>query len=255
MRHEAAPLRRQVVDALRQEILDDALHPGERLLENALCERYCVSRTVVREALRQLESEQLITMLPGRGPIVTVLTEDDIRALYDVRRVLEGLAAELFAERADDAETRRMLDHLDEMESTYLRGTVLSRSAAKDTFYAILVEGAHNQVLATSLAGVHTRIGIFRHYAYIDDARVAASMDEVRHIAHEAAANRDPIAARAAAEATSDVRENSRSSRWTACRQPARQLIHRHAPPPAHLIQSALAPWTSRRRHGAASAG
>lgn len=198
--HDAAPLRQKVVEALREDILDDVLHPGERLLENALCARYGVSRTVVREALRQLESERLITMLPGRGPIVTVLSEADIRELYDVRRVLEGLAGELFAERADDAERRALIDHLEDMESTYVRGDVASRSAAKDTFYRLLIEGAHNEVLAENLAGVHTRIGIFRHYAYVDEQRVAVSMSELRVIVAEAAERQDPHAARSACE-------------------------------------------------------
>lgn len=200
IRQEAAPLRQQVVGALRQEILDDVLHPGDRLLENTLCERYGVSRTVVREALRQLESEKLITMLPNRGPIVTVLTDGDIEALYEVRRALEGLAGELFAERASDAQAEALRAHLAEMEATYLRGTVESRGAAKDRFYSLLLEGADNGVLEANLRGIHTRIGIFRHYAYVDEDRVAHSMEELRVIVHGAAKVRDPALARAACE-------------------------------------------------------
>lgn len=200
IRQEAAPLRQQVVGILRQEILDDVLHPGERLLENTLCERYGVSRTVIREALRQLESEKLITMLPNRGPIVAVLTVADIEALYEVRRALEGLAGELFAERASDAQAQGLINHLADMESSYLHGTVQSRGIAKDTFYSLLIAGTHNEVLDASLRGIHTRIGIFRHYAYIDEERVAHSMEELRVIVHAAAKVRDPALARAACE-------------------------------------------------------
>jgi DNA-binding GntR family transcriptional regulator len=200
IRQEAAPLRQQVVGILRQEILDDVLHPGDRLLENTLCERYGVSRTVIREALRQLESEKLITMLPNRGPIVTVLTVADIQALYEVRRALEGLAGELFAERATDEQAAGLIAHLAAMESTYLHGTVETRGVAKDTFYALLLEGAQNEVLEASLTGIHTRIGIFRHYAYVDEERVAHSMEELRVIVHAAAKVRDPALARAACE-------------------------------------------------------
>lgn len=200
VRHEAAPLRRQVVTALRQEILDDVVHPGERLLENTLCERYGVSRTVIREALRELESESLITMLPNRGPIVTVLTVDDIESLYHVRRVLEGLAGELFAQRATDEEARALSEHVEAMDALYLHGDPESRSSAKDTFYRLLVDGTHNQVLAADLARIHTRIGVFRHYAYVDDERVATSMIEVARICHAAAELRDPVLAREACE-------------------------------------------------------
>ncbi len=193
---QAAPLRERVVELLRQDILDDELHPGERLLENSLCERYGVSRTVIREALRQLESERLITMLPNRGPIVTVLTADDIESLYDVRRALEGLAGELFAQRATPDEAAALLAHIADMEESYLRGTLETRTTSKDRFYELLIGGAHNEVLDSNLRGVHTRIGIFRHYAFLDDQRVRHSMDELRGIVDAAARLRDPALAR-----------------------------------------------------------
>jgi DNA-binding GntR family transcriptional regulator len=196
----AAPLRAQVVRLLREDILEGALAPGERLLENSLCESYGVSRTVVREALRQLESENLITVLPGRGPIVTVLAEHDIEALYEVRRALEGLAGELFAVRADEAQAAALLAQVDAMETDYLHGTIASRERSKDEFYRLLLEGASNEVLAEQLHGVHTRIGLFRRLAFVDEHRVEISMEELRGIAIAAAEERDPQAARAACE-------------------------------------------------------
>jgi DNA-binding GntR family transcriptional regulator len=196
----AAPLRQQVVELLRQEILDDVLHPGQRLLENTLCERYGVSRTVIREALRQLESEHLITMLPNRGPIVTVLTAHDIQNLYEVRGTMEGLAGRLFAERATAEQAEALVALIGRMEDTYLRGTVESRGEAKDEFYELLLNGAANDVLRASLRGVHSRIGIFRHFAFVDDERVRISMEELRKIVTAAAVTRDPLAARTACE-------------------------------------------------------
>lgn len=196
----AAPLRQQVVRMLREDILEGVLAPGERLLENTLCEGYGVSRTVVREALRQLESESLITMLPGRGPIVTVLTRHDIESLYAVRRVLEGLAAELFAHEATPTQAGRMRALIASMEDRYLRGTVESREESKEEFYTLLLEGAGNPVLESQLRGVHTRIGLFRRYAFVDEHRVALSMEELRQIVHELAVTRDPAAARRASE-------------------------------------------------------
>lgn len=196
----AAPLRQEVVRLMRQEILEGTLRPGERLRENALCGRYGVSRTVVREAMRQLESESLITLLPNRGPIVTVLTVKDIESLYEVRRKLEGLAGELFASNASDAQARALISHVDRMNTTYLNGDVASRGEAKDDFYRLLMEGAGNPVLDASLQGIHARIGIFRHYAFIDEKRVALSMQELRLIVNAAAVMRDPDAAGRACE-------------------------------------------------------
>jgi DNA-binding GntR family transcriptional regulator len=200
VQHIAAPLRQQVVQLLRQDILDTTLPPGSRLRENDLCQRYGVSRTVIREALRQLESECLITMLPNRGPIVTVLTAKDIESLYEVRGRLEGLAGEAFARRASADDAAALITHLEQMEIRYVHGSLEERGAAKDEFYDLLIRGADNKVLESSLRGLHTRIGIFRHYAFVDPKRVAISMQEVRRIVDAAAVRRDPDLARQACE-------------------------------------------------------
>jgi len=94
----AAPLRRQVVDELRHSIISGRLRPGARLVERELIAMMGVSRTVIREALRQLESEGLVAMIPNKGPVVRELTLVEAKDLYSIRAVLEGLAARLFVE-------------------------------------------------------------------------------------------------------------------------------------------------------------
>lgn len=197
---QAAPLRAQVVDALRDDIVEGRLRPGERLREAMLCERYGVSRTVVREALRQLEAERLITMLPNRGPIVTVLEQPEIEALYEVRRELEGLVGELFARRCSDELATALVDHYAAMDELYLRGTVATREQSKRQFYALLLEGAGNPVLADTLSSIHQRVAIFRHVAFVDDDRVARSMRELARVVDAAAVRRDPDEARRVCE-------------------------------------------------------
>ena len=83
-------LRERAADVIRQAIIDHRLPPGTHLKERELCEMLGVSRTSVREALRHLETEQLISTVPHRGPVVVSLTADDARQLYQVRAVLEG---------------------------------------------------------------------------------------------------------------------------------------------------------------------
>ena len=95
----AAPLRRQVLDELRQSIIAGRLAPGARLVERELTAMLGVSRTVVREALRQLESEGLISIIPNKGPVVRELTLGEATDIYSIRAVLEGLAARRFVER------------------------------------------------------------------------------------------------------------------------------------------------------------
>ncbi|MBM7517448.1 GntR family transcriptional regulator [Nocardioides nitrophenolicus] len=197
----AAPVRQEVVRAVRQDIVQLELRPGQRLAEPMLCERYGVSRTVVREALRQLESEGLITLLPNRGAIVTLLTRCDIIAMYEVRACLEGLMGECFAARAGDEQARGLVAHLERMDREFLPGDLATRIVLKDEFYERLLTGADNEVLRENLERIHLRIGIFRHFAFTDDERVRLSLDELRRIVDAAAVRRDPDDARAACAA------------------------------------------------------
>jgi DNA-binding GntR family transcriptional regulator len=196
----AAPLRQEVVRLLREEILDQTLQPGQRITEAYLCERFGVSRTVVREALRQLESESLITLLPNRGPIVSVLSRHEIESLYEVRRSLEGLAGELFARRASDGLAESLVCHYSVMQDRLPPADLAERGKLKEEFYRMLLEGADNPVLTTTLHGIHARVAVFRRYAFQDDARVAHTLDELATIVHTAAELRDPVAARKACE-------------------------------------------------------
>src|SRR5690606_4359359 len=91
----AAPVRRQVAKVLREAITSGRFAPGQRLIEKDLCELLGVSRPSVREALRELESEGLIEIIPNRGPLVKRLTAADAASVYQVRAALEALAARL----------------------------------------------------------------------------------------------------------------------------------------------------------------
>jgi DNA-binding GntR family transcriptional regulator len=196
----AAPLRQQVTRLMREDILDGHFEPGVALREGALCEAYGVSRTVVREALRQLESERLVTVVANRGPMVTVLTPPDIDALYEVRRALEGLAGELFARHASAETAQALVDLRREMETTYLRGTVKTREASNDSFYRLLLEGAGNPILAEEVTRLHARIQVLRRYAFVDDQRARISFAAFGAIIDAAAISRDAAVARAACE-------------------------------------------------------
>ena len=196
----AAPLRQQVVRLIREDILNGALVPGQRLVESGLCETYGVSRTVIREALRQLESERLIKVMPNLGPIVTILTESEIRALYIVRGTLEGLAGELFALNASKQDCKDLLDLADRLDAQYRKGDVDSREAIKAEFYQLLLRGARNEVLTEELRSIHARIAIFRRFAFVNEERVEPSITELETIINAAARERNAEAAWAACE-------------------------------------------------------
>src|SRR5690606_24166767 len=108
-------------------------------------------RTVIREVLRQLESEGLVTMVPHRGPVITELTASDAEALYEVRCALEGLAGALFAERATPEQRQRMGAVVDRFSRTYREADLRQRLAMKDEFYDILIAGAGNPIVESTL--------------------------------------------------------------------------------------------------------
>lgn len=158
----SAPLRRQVLDELRRSIISGRLEPGARLLERDLVEMMGVSRTVIREALRQLETESLIAIVPNKGPVVRKLSLEEARDLYAIRAVLEGLAARLFVESGDEAHIDALQRKLEETAQAYSKGDPERIMEAKNGFYDALFEGAGSETLSSMISLLHMRIWRWR---------------------------------------------------------------------------------------------
>jgi DNA-binding GntR family transcriptional regulator len=158
----AAPLRRDVVDALRKAIIAGRLAPGSRLVERQLIEMTGVSRTVIREALRQLESESIVETIPNKGPIVRRLTRAEAEDLYLIRSVLEGLAARMFVTNAKSADLVALKDALDRTAAAYKKGTPDDILAVKNEFYNILFAGAGSETLSSMIGTLYARIWRWR---------------------------------------------------------------------------------------------
>jgi DNA-binding GntR family transcriptional regulator len=196
----AAPLRAQVLEALRQDILAAEFEPGERLVESRLCARYEVSRTVVREVLRQLDSEGLVTTVPNRGPVVTELTTGDAEALFEVRGALEGLAGALFAERATTEQRELMGKVVRRYARTHRKADLAERLEMKDEFYDVLIDGAANPIIASTLRGIHARVQLLRGLSMQAEGRGPETVRELTAIHDAAAVRGDAAAAREACE-------------------------------------------------------
>jgi DNA-binding GntR family transcriptional regulator len=162
IRRSAAPLRQQVLDGLRQSIIAGRLRPGERLIERELILMMGVSRTVIREALRQLESEGLVANIPNKGPVVRALTLEEARDLYSIRAVLEGLAARLFVENASDAEIQNLENALVAVGEAYDGGDPANVLDSKNSFYEVLFQGARSPTLSSMIGMLHVRIWRWR---------------------------------------------------------------------------------------------
>ena len=106
--NEYLPLRDVVFNTLRQAILRGELKPGERLMEIQLANKLGVSRTPIREAIRKLELEGLVLMIPRKGAEVAEITEKNMRDVLEVRKALEELAVQLACEKITDEEIEEM---------------------------------------------------------------------------------------------------------------------------------------------------
>jgi DNA-binding GntR family transcriptional regulator len=150
------------VEELRHSIISAKLKPGSRLVERELIGMLGVSRTVIREALRQLESEGLITIIPNKGPVVRELTIAESKDLYSIRAVLEGLAARLFAESADQAQIHKLEGALNATVEAYKDNDPDRVLECKNKFYDVLFEGARSETLSSMIGTLHGRISRWR---------------------------------------------------------------------------------------------
>lgn len=196
----AAPLRQSVVASLRNAIAAGRFKAGDRLTERDVCEMTGVSRTLVREVFRQLESEGLITVVPNRGPVVSRLTPEQAEGLYQVRSELEGLASELFASRATEDDLRALRRALNNIRTAIEHQDPLVRLNAKNEFYDCLLRGAGNEALAQTLNLLNSRIMVLRSTSLQAKGRGRESVRELTVLV-DALAARDARAARAAARA------------------------------------------------------
>lgn len=193
----AAPLREQALEVLRKAILSRDLAPGERLVERELIERLGVSRTTIREALRELESERLIEVIPQRGAVVSALSSEDAADLYEARVAIEALLVRRFVERASDATLTELLEAIDDFANVCnVGGDIRSMLAAKDRFYRVLGAGADSEPLRHILRGLQGRVQFLRATSLSAPGRAQQSAQEIRALG-EAIARRDPDGAAA----------------------------------------------------------
>jgi DNA-binding GntR family transcriptional regulator len=191
---EAAPLRRRVSSALRRAIEVGTLPPGSRLIEKDLCAKLNVSRTSLREAMRELETEGLLTMGP-KGLFVAQISIDEALNIYAVRAELEGLLVKQFVDRADDEAMGRLATLASRLEEAFRSDAIDEILAAKAEFYELLCSGARNAVMLELLRSLNTRVNRLRFASLSRPNRAAASIREIRSLV-EALRRRDAIGAR-----------------------------------------------------------
>lgn len=169
---EYLPLREVVFNTLRQAILRGELKPGERLMEIALAEKLGVSRTPIREAMRKLELEGLVVMIPRRGAQVANITEKDLNDVLEVRITLENLAIEKACSNMTEEDIRALEAAAKEFEHTFEDGDLVKMAEADVNFHEAIYRAADNKRLMQVLNNLREQIYRYRvEYLKEDDSR------------------------------------------------------------------------------------
>ena len=194
---QGTTLRAQAQAVLRNAILDGQFKVGEKLIERELSELTGASRSILREALVNLEANGLIERQSYRGFSVTQIGPQKVKEIFELRSILETRAAELFTERASDQEIGSLNDVLYELETSVAAVDLAGMRAAKERYYDILFTGCRNVEIRRALENVIDRIYYLRSQLMMDPVRRELSLEEMRRLT-TALINRDQLAARAA---------------------------------------------------------
>ena len=206
--NEFLPLRDVVFNTLRQAILTGELKPGERLMEIHLANKLGVSRTPIREAIRKLELEGLVTMIPRRGAEVAQITEKSMSDVLEVRRAVDALCVELACERISEEELEALKAACDNFEEAVKSGDVKKIAQADVALHDIIVRATGNKRLVQLVKTLSEQMYRYR-FEYIKDVSQHDSLVEEHRIIYESILKKDKQTASEAAKLHIDNQEKT----------------------------------------------
>ena len=157
--NEYLPLRDVVYNTLRQAILRGELKPGERLMEIQLANKLGVSRTPVREAIRKLELDGLVLMIPRKGAEVADISEKSLKDVLEVRKALEELAVQLTCEKISKAQIAELKQAAEEFKKILKSNDITQIAEADVRFHDVIYMATDNQKLIQLLYNLREQIG------------------------------------------------------------------------------------------------
>ena len=181
-RIERRPLHEEVIDQLRDRIVQGGLAPGTRLNERVLCEQLGISRTPLREAIKMLATEGLVELLPNRGAIVTPLKAANIADTLAVMGSLESLAGELACANADEAEIAEIRALHFEMLAHHARGDLAGYFKYNQLIHLRIIEASGNPVLTNTYRQLNANVRRARYMANLSRERWDAAVREHEEI-------------------------------------------------------------------------
>ena len=194
---EYLPLRDVVFNTLRHAILKGELEPGERLMEIALAQKLGVSRTPIREAIRKLELEGLVVMVPRKGAEVADITEKDLRDVLEVRTALEELSIELAMKNMNDDDYKQLIE-ANKLFAKDSEGDDLIKIAEADVaFHELIYMATGNKRLIQMINNLREQMYRYR-LEYIKDKSTHARLVDEHNRIIDAMVKNDVAAAKAA---------------------------------------------------------
>jgi len=184
------PLREIVFESIRSAIISGVLKPGERLMEVQLAEKLGVSRTPIREAIRKLELEGLVVMMPRKGAYVADLSIKDITDVLEIRAALEGLASGLAALRITDEEIEELELTAVQFNQALEEGNVELMIQKDIEFHDIIIKATRNEKLLQISNNLREQVQRFR-VMYINKTNKAKQLAKEHYEIAEAISNRN----------------------------------------------------------------
>ena len=175
-------LRGKVFYQLQNDILNGKYQPGDSLIETRLSEELGVSRTPIREAIRQLELEELVQSIPNKGAIVTGISAQDIEDIYTLRMMIEGLAARWAAEKISQDELEELKEALD-LEEFYTQKKDSDHLIKFDTrFHEVIFRASKSKPLMHTLSTFHHYVQRARNVSFESPDRAQKALEEHKAI-------------------------------------------------------------------------
>ena len=182
------PLRELVCEHIREAIINGTFAPGERLMEIQMADEMGVSRTPVREAIRKLEMEGFVVMIPRRGTYVSNMSIKDINDVYEIRISLDTLAAGLAAERISDEELEELQRLLVKVGNAIEENDMAKVVEADIEFHDVLYKASRNERLRNIINNLREQITVIRGVSMRYPGRLKDTQEEHRRLVESIAA-------------------------------------------------------------------
>jgi DNA-binding GntR family transcriptional regulator len=178
LEQQTAPLRNKIIASLRTAIATGVLEPGARLVERDLCAQLGVSRTSLREALRELQADGVLLQTGARGLSVGIVSREEAENAYRIRAVMEALVVEQFIERASDRDIRELVKDGEALKAAYRSGDVARMLLSKQRFFERICIGADNALAFNIINRLVLRTSSLRSRSLARKVRQQQSLDE-----------------------------------------------------------------------------